>query len=292
MAAKQMHLAIFFDRKCFSSLKASDIGSEMGPIEVRENGLVYSFNVSQPMFLEPGRNSVSRLLGKRLIAPPALENCGIWPFVNSPDRFEEFIIGTDAAGQPITNTAGAGLAPLTPVYFRRDVLAKYYSQSAKYAVGDGYVSCGSIWRMPIDIHHNDFVVAYLCDLNEDLPHSERLYWKSFNVAPEGGISEISARRDFLAEFVEPERPDLVLKNLYSRANAHWKEGHGWNLFKELPSGDQHVLATLRVPLGDDQSEFDGQVIGLTKLLIDALDETAISGQLDSTVKRREGDRKA
>ena len=42
------------------------------------------------------------------------------------------------------------------------------------------------------------------------------------------------------------------------------------VFNRLEPEDEHFLTCLRVPLSDDQAEFDAQVLALTKVLVDSL----------------------
>jgi len=44
------------------------------------------------------------------------------------------------------------------------------------------------------------------------------------------------------------------------------------LFKPLAEEDGHYFKTLRVPLTKEQKEFDEQVLALTKIFIDSLNE--------------------
>jgi len=74
-----------------------------------------------------------------------------------PKQYQDFIIGSDAKGQPIKHTSDSEKlanhfgknsdAPnyLTAVYFRPEVLSKYYADPAKYSVEDGYLRCGGLW---------------------------------------------------------------------------------------------------------------------------------------------------
>ena len=121
-----------------------------------------------------------------------------------------FIIGEDQDGSSLeyscdpdelANYFGANPnAPhyVTPVFFRRDVLQKYYEDTDKYAVEDGYLRCGGLWGVRIDNDQPDYVMVFLGDLRRDLPAAERDYWRSFNIAPVGPMSETAFRRSFLA----------------------------------------------------------------------------------------------
>ena len=67
----------------------------------------------------------------------------------------------------------------------------------------------------------------------------------------------------------------------------WEATQGWRLFLPLSSEDAHLLATVRVPVTNAQNEFDEQVITLTKLLVDSLNESELKkrvGDLDAEAK--------
>jgi len=57
---------------------------------------------------------------------------------------------------------------LTPVFFKKAVLDKYYQQPDKYSVEDGYLRCCGLWGVTMDNHHADKVVIWLGDLGRDL----------------------------------------------------------------------------------------------------------------------------
>ncbi|MCW3046959.1 MAG: hypothetical protein JWO74_1243 [Solirubrobacterales bacterium] len=98
-----------------------------------------------------------RLFGKRLLPPPPLEASGIPPF--KPEKeYEQFVIGTDTGEEVRVTSDPAELANyfganpgnphyLTPVYFRREVLNKYYADPDRYTVEDGYVRCAGLWGL-------------------------------------------------------------------------------------------------------------------------------------------------
>jgi hypothetical protein len=156
------------------------------------------------------------------------------------------------------------------------VLGKYYAQPGKYAVEDGLLRCAGLWSMRIDNNHDKYVVAHLGDLGRDLPASEQGYWKSFNVPPDGGFSEVAVRRGFLNQWTSPQRPDLVFKSAFRQIQKRWEEKFGWSLFRPLGEGDAHLLDALHVPLSENQAEFDGQVLALAKVLVDSLNEEELA----------------
>ena len=121
-----------------------------------------------------------------------------------------------------------------------------------------------------------------------MPESERPYWQKFNIVPDGDPSPTLVRRAFQGEWADPEAPDLRFKSAYNRFNAKWQKKFGWALFREPEPGDEHVLQRLRVPLTNSQPEFEAQVMGLAKVLVDALNEKAIQKQLPTRIKDEKG----
>lgn len=292
LAIKEMHLAIYFDFVRFADVDPASIPASAPAAEVADEFIRYTFQASGCDFsLRKRHRSFSRLLGKKIVAPLPKSESGFWPYDEAERWYEEFIIRVDENGGPVLHSCNPELladyfggdpdAPryLTPVFFRREVLAKYYANPQRYSVEDGRLSCAALWSLRMDNNHPDHVVVFLGDLGQDLHHSEQLYWKSFNVLPEGGVSEVTFRRSFLVEFTDPDRPDLKFKYLFENFCSRWRERHGWDLFLPLTEADSHVYAALRVPLINDQSEFDGQVLSLAKVVIDSINERAIEAEI-------------
>lgn len=228
-------------------------------------------------------------LGKKLLPPLPLEQCGIWPFNETDEKYPTFIIGADESGKNVEYTCDPeqlanyfGKNPqaphyVTPVHFRADVLTKYHAHPKRFAVEDGLVRAEGLWSLRMDNDHTDRVVVFLGDLGRDLPSSERDYWRTFNIAPEGKtMSETAFKRSMLGQFTDPTRPDLVFKGLYPLLAEEWRKKFGWDLFLPLPDGDKHHFTALRIPVNNDQSQFDAQVQSLTKLIIDSLNEAKLA----------------
>lgn len=242
----------------------------------------------------------SYLSGRKLLTAPHRARAGMPPFDDKQTTFHDFIIGEDADGERVThscdprylnNNFGANPgAPhyLQPVHFRREVLQRYYESPEKFLVEDGRLFCAGLWDLQIDNDHPDHVIVFLGDLGRDLPESERPYWQTFNVVPTGRPSRTVMRRAFLAQPTDPEAPDLRFKLAYGRFNTKWPEQSGWALFREPEPDDTHILQRLRIPLNDSQPEFEDQVMGLAKVMVDALNEKAIQQQLPNKVEDEKG----
>ena len=273
LAAKGMHLALFFDIVRFPT--AGDAPERHEEKHDSAERLTYAFNV---------REGISRLLGKKLIEPLPRKEMGKWPFEKPKEPDETFIIGRDADGKPVEFTCDPeklanyfGKNPdaphyMTPVHFERSVLQHYYDHPERYTVTDGHLQCAGLWGMHIDNNHPERVVVALGDLGRDLPKRERARWKASNIPSEGGYSETAYRRAFKAEFADATRADLRFKAVFSEFQDLWLETHDWPLFLPLEPADAHFLSALRIPLVESQRELDAQLLGLAKILVDSLNE--------------------
>lgn len=293
LAIREMHLALFFDVVRYSPEALSTLNPPERRVLVRNDLMRYELVLGDTTFSTDGSTSLSRLIGKKMVAPVPKEQSDFWPYENRRSQHAEFIVGVDEAGRSVLHSCNPELlsdtfndrpgAPdyLTPVFFRREVLGKYYGKPSRYEVRDGRLSCASLWSVQIDSELKDFVVVFLGDLGRDLPYDEQLHWKTCNVPPEGGISATNFKRSILAQFADPEHPELVFKMKFEQFRSRWSERFQWDLFKPLAADDAHLFATLRVPLHDDQAEFDPQVLALAKILVDSLNEQELQRAIPS-----------
>lgn len=293
-AAKQMAILLFFDIRTKFDGKISDFGLEEFNIESKDNGLFYGLwggDINFPTYV------YSVLMGKKILMPAPIEECGYWPY-EKEKSYEDFIIGVDEFGKEIFNTCNPdklnnyfGSNPdapmyLTPVFFKRDVLQKYVNKPELYEIRDGYLSCQSLWGIEIDNHHKNCIAVYLGDLGRDLPESERGYWKSYNIVGEEEVSQVSFQRDFCNIFTESNMEDHKFQDLYSSLIKQWNEKYGWDLYLPLSAEDQYNLTQIRIPLGESQPEFDQLILSLVKVLIDSLNEKQliIPGDVQTDIK--------
>lgn len=297
MAAKQLAVALFFDHRAHSDLAFETAKAIPLPMDETGADRCYSFNIG-----EVDGKTFSRLCGKRIIFAPLINQCGVWPYEERQEaKYVDFLIGVDEHGNPVkhscdpdhlANYFGANEhAPhyLTPVWFTRNVLSKYYDQPDKFSVEDGYLRCGSLWGIQIDNNMPDHVVVYLGDLGRDLHYEEQVYWGHYNVTPSGRQpSQTNFRRSFLAEFADPSEPDLVFKQKYAKLNEIWLGRFGWPIFRPPHKGDAHILTQFRVPLSESLGEFENQVLFLVKLTIDYLNEAELAKACGGTLPEEKG----
>jgi hypothetical protein len=289
LAVKKMTLAIFFDIYIFSEKTIEELNIKGFNKVVIEDNYIYSIGICNSNGLSnEKRKSQSWLMGKKLIA-------GLKDFesklFNQKKEYEDFIVGCDKDGKEILITSNSKKASifLRPVFFKREVLDYYYSNTEKYLVEDGCVRCGNLWLLPIDNNHPKYVVVYLGDLGQNLSIKEQRRWKYFNITPQGsGISKTASERDFKAKFSDPGRSDLYFKYKLQGFQEEWKKKYNWELFKPLPKEDGHHFKTLRIPLTNEQKEFDEQVLSLTKILIDSLNEKELVKGIKITKENAKG----
>jgi hypothetical protein len=283
LAAKQCTLVACIDWREHSKHRLDALGLAAGHATFQGDGWIYSLGFGDGSLTHA---SFSRLLGKKAIEPPPVEQAGIWPYEHeAPEDYPEFIIGVDEHGDSISYSCEPDALGtyfdrdpdpnvphyLTPVHFRREVLERYFARPDRYRIEDGILWCGNLWTLQIDNDHPDHVVVYLGDIGRDLPNGERPHWRLHNVPPDGPPeSETSFRRNKLAQFTDPSSPDLVLPRRLRELNDAWEGKYGWPLFKPLSTDDAHEAQRLRVPLSDSETAFDEQVRILAKLTIESI----------------------
>lgn len=287
-AIKEMHLAVFIDSVVSSSHSLEELGLAEGGADKRHGELsVYYLGYGEFPALS-GERAFSRFLAKRLFPPFSKEKSGFWGFAaEEKEQYADFVINLDQDGgevihnadhESLSNYFGANPGQphyLTPVFFRKAVLDKYYQQPSKFSVEDGYLRCGGLWGMRIDNHLADHVTAWLGDLGRDLPYPEQLHWRSFNIPPVGKISGTAYRRQILGQFADSNRPEHVFQHKYQALHELCEKQLGWDILLTLAEGDSHYLGSIRVPSTDEQKDFDDLILALTKILVDSLNENEL-----------------
>ena len=198
----------------------------------------------------------------------------------------DFIIGEDSNGNELRYSCDpSGLrnffgsnpsAPyyLTAVYFKIAVLDKYLDVPSQYDVEPGCLRCkgsnGVDWCVPIDNHGDECVTVWLGDLG-GLPYDEQLHFASYNV-PKGKMSEMYFKSQIDAEFCDSKHPIQVFKAEYQKLYDTFADKLEWPLLLPLAEADRHYLSSLKLLTCDEQKEFDEQVLALTKILVDSINE--------------------
>ena len=293
LAIKEMHLAIQFIFSETSTRTLEELEFTAGD-EDRQDDLIRWMQRYGDLDGINNCRAFSRLVGKRVVEPLPKAKSGFWPFAEVSDqKYASFIIDVSENGDEIIYTSNPdelktpadpgnirGVneeAPsyLTPIHFRKKVLDKYYHEPSKYTVEDSLLRCGSLWSMYIDNHHHDIVCAWLGDLGRYLPYSEQQYWRQYNIPPIDGVSKTYYARQIEAQFTNSDRPEHIFKQRYQDLQKISQTYLGWQWLLPLQTADSHHLQSLRIPATDEQRDFDGLVLSLTKILIDSLNEKSL-----------------
>ena len=293
LAIKEMHLSIQFIFSETSAQTLEELGFTAGD-ENRQDKLMCWMQRYGDLDGINNCRAFSRLVGKRVVEPLPKAKSGFWPFAEVSDqKYASFIIDVSENGDEIIYTSNPdelktpadpgnirGVdedAPsyLTPIHFHKKVLDKYYHEPSKYTVEDSLLRCGSLWSMYIDNHHHDIVCAWLGDLGRDLPYSEQQHWHQYNIPPTGGVSKTYYARQIEAQFTNSDRPEHIFKQRYHDLKKMSQTYLGWQWLLPLQTADSHHLQSLRIPVTDEQRDFDGLVLSLTKILIDSLNEKSL-----------------
>lgn len=158
---------------------------------------------------------------------------------------------------------------LSPAFFRPDVLLRYKSDPDKYRLSPHSISCRGAWYLKHygvnDAHQVFSYIGYL----SALPHSEQLYWKSFNEPPKAGLPELEVRRNFLGQWVSAEDPlenlKLVLRQIPS-AKQGGRAQRIWTLGKELDS----ALDSLHPLYTESSKEWRDAILALNQVIVEGL----------------------
>lgn len=297
IAVKKLNLLVFTDEIISDTRSIDQLGGNKIPrTTIKGNDFIFSYALQESAGYGLGYKSCCAVFrGKCMMRYNDKDILHLWKLQDS--GYESFIVGSDEDGNEVFISCDENQMPnlftrqgdepysLSPVFFKRDVLSKYFQAVDKYSVQDGYLS-GPSWGIRIDNDRSDdYVVVALVDLGR-MPHKEQLYWKSFNVLPprNGSYSMTTFCRWFDGIPTNCSvAPDLVFKQLYIQVNDKWRMKYGWSLFKELAADDQYHFETLHL-MGqeNDQKEFDGLIQSITKLIIDSLNEKQLVKAIDST----------
>ena len=296
IAVKKLNLLVFTDEVINDTRSIDELGGNKIPwTTIKDSDFIFSYALQESAGCGLGYKSCAVFRGKCMMRYNDKDIQHLWKLRDS--GYESFIVGSDEDGNEVFISCDENRMPnlftrqgdepysLSPVFFKRDVLSKYFQAEDKYSVQDGYL-LGPSWGIRIDNDRSDdYVVVALVDLGR-MPHKEQLHWKNFNVLPpsNGSYSMTTFCRWFDAIPTNcSEAPDLIFKQLYTQVNDRWRMKYGWSLFKELAADDQYHFETLHL-MGqeNDQKEFDGLIQSITKLIIDSLNEKQLVKAIDST----------
>ena len=274
LAARKMILVRFHDHRRHVGRPITDaVRKHHGSRVVKNDSRFYDTIV-----YADEKETRSRLLGKDIITAydePRHHEYRL--LAGKRYKFVKFIWKIDDDGNPVEASCNRDQEPndfLRKVYFKKDVLQKYYGNTRIYTVTDGSLRHLDLWDIPHWQNECNLVFVLLGDLGR-IPYEEQLHWKQYNVAPDGGISETFYKRQIKGEFAESGDPIHVIIHLRKQINEKFQKAFGFSLFRELAKGDRYVLDTLHGLTTNEQKEFDEQILYMAKGFVDSLDKKSL-----------------
>lgn len=237
----------------------------------------YSITVSEPDRLLGKAHA--RLVGKDVILPlkEPIHDDYRWLRGERVPALS-FIVAVDGdTGLPVEEATGPDIPPdksLTPVFFRRSVLRKYYRETKRYRVTPYSLTCLNLWSIEYAVNREGLLHVWLGDLVR-LPPDEQMHWRSFNVSPSGELNENFFRQQILNQWVEVDDPAWLLLRAMRDVNEAAESRLGFKIFLPLAGGDAYISQSLRVPLDDEPGELDEQIQCLAKLFNDSINKASI-----------------
>ena len=280
LAVRKLHLSLCFDIMCMST--ATEVGDAF--IAKDEVFTGDSFNYRHLITRISGvgtKNLQSWLRGKTILKFDPLKSQNFW-FDLDDDAHESFIIGyNDDGTEQVAQCNSEEHKFFVKVYFKKEVLDKYYGNPQKYKV-DGFYLSSNFISLKMDNNNNDYVVVFLNDLAM-LPQKEQLHWKHYNIAPK---REMNISRSYYDTMIlgnwasDSDSVDVLFKEKYKQFNLQWYEKFGWHFYREPAGSDEHHFASLHVPAENNVRSFCEQMLILVKLTIDSLNEEMLVKGLD------------
>lgn len=284
LSIKDMYLSIQFDYFEYSNMEVDQSFIKENNDDISNGHYCFSLYMSSYKENYLPYKTVSRLLGKKLIAPYPKEKSGWYGLDDEEKKYVDFIVNTDEFGKDIEYTCNpVNLSDnntevpkyLTPIFFNKKVLDQYYNSPSQYKVSPSVLECNN-WLLQIDNHHEKVVCVWLGDLGRDLPYKEQLHWRQHNIQPSGDMSETYQKQQLQSEFVESKRPEHVLLREYEDLQRVSRNKFNQFIILPLTADDLYHLKTIKNLVENEQKDFDQLVLSLTKIMIDSLNEKFLS----------------
>ena len=278
LAVKNKILVVQHEHTTNNTEKWDKIGDMIVKERIKKDNGNFELLLDRDPFM--GDKQYSRLRGKDMVLPFneqkhllgwSTEYCKFIIYVN--DQGNEKKVSCQE-----NNNSGANT--LTPVFFKREVLKKYYSAPSKYNVTSENLFCGNFWYIPIDTNAKDLIQVWLVDLGR-IPYGEQQHWKLYNVPPEGGVTKYRIQKDIYSKFIPPESIVPQFKISLSQFQEKFEKKFGFIPFMQLHPDDQFIERTFRIPLDNEVHEFESQITYLAKMLQESIDIASIKQKMNS-----------
>lgn len=197
----------------------------------------------------------------------------------------KFIVGYDTDGNEIKiepSKSNENFHKIT--YFRREVLEKYYNDPSCKV--DSFIVSTKTFSVKIDNSVDEYVPVFLGYLSA-LPQRELYHWKIHNIPPSNGMGLSWSYKECMinGNFVDyPERVDHYFKHRHHEFNENWEKKFGWKFYKPLADEDKFRFKSLHLPVTNNIISFCDQILNLSIITIDRLNEVEIEKKLKKMPK--------
>lgn len=240
-------------------------GEEVGDLKT---GLIYRCGMSGAggyargvYFMGPDQTAQERGIAEESVddAPKEYETFTIFDWKNG--KVVECSSSPDAQASYFQKDSSLPFQT-SPVFFRPDVLDRYKADPDKYQLRNRSITCRHAWSLQsYDVNAAGQVHTYIRYLGY-LPIAEQRYWKAFNEAPKGAISNRSFKTDFEGSWgVEPDNLDALKSTIRELSLSN----HLWFQLKQPSLVDQ-----LHYPLTASNKIWDDTLINMNKVINESL----------------------
>ena len=276
LAARKMALVRYHDHRRYRDVSVLEIfGRERKEVCNVDPNHHYEIVIGQY-----GMNgeAFSRLVGKDIILPyqePKHEDYAV--LAGKSKVYEKYVYGIDSVGNRMEETCDQESDEprgnfLTHIFFKKEVLQKYYAKPTFYKIEDGEIYCLDLWSIPFSKNSDDLIHVWLGDLGR-IPHDEQLHWKQYNTPPRNGTNVNFIHRQLLGKFTEKDDICEILLDLKSSINAAFAEKFNFKLFRDMPPNNQHNIDNLHIPTTNEEKEFDEQILNLVMNFIEVINKS-------------------
>lgn len=270
ISVRRMHFAICFDFMAVGKVSLKDFG-----ISLQDKNFTNDwYNYNHLICVCPGSTDLqSWIRGKIVIKYDPAKSLQTW--YDTDFAYENFIIGyNQESGEEISVPCDSEEHKFfVPVYFKKEVLSKYYNDPEKYKIDGFSLSCHA-FHLKMDNNIDEYVVVFLNDLRM-LPQKEQLYWKHYNIAPQQNMGISGSYYDTMVLGSWARKSDAIdirFKQEYQSFNKKWFDKFGWHFYKEPSGTDIHLFKALHLPGDNSVISFCDQMLIVVKFTIDSLNE--------------------
>ncbi len=198
-----------------------------------------------------------------------------------------FIVGYDDVGNEIKIKPSRSKESFHKItYFSRQVLEDFYNDPSCEV--EPFSVRTKSYSLKIDNNLDDYVPVFIGYLSY-LSQSDLYHWKKYNIPPsfEMGISWSYKECMINGNFVDySERIDHYFKDRYHEFNEKWEKKFGWKFYKPLADKDKFRFKTLHLPATNNEKAFCDQMLNLSIIIIDRLNEAELEKKLKKMLKNK------